>query len=53
MKQIEILLQRYAEGVITPEEQSELNKLTHRDDVLHSASIQALYPGHPKMATIS
>ena len=41
MKQIEILLQRYAEGVITPEEQSELNKLTHRDDVLHSASIQA------------
>ena len=31
MKQIETLLQRYRNGEITPEEQAELNRLTHRD----------------------
>lgn len=41
MKQIDILLQRYAEGAITPEEQLELDRLTHREDILHAATMKA------------
>lgn len=41
MKQIETLLQRYRDGEITPEEQAELNRLTHRDEVLHTAASRA------------
>ena len=41
MKQIETLLQRYRNGEITPEEQAELNRLTHRDEILHAAASRA------------
>ena len=41
MKQIETLLQRYRNGEITPEEQAELNRLTHRDEILNAAASRA------------
>ena len=41
MKQIETLLQRYRNGEITPDEQAELNRLTHRDEILHAAASRA------------
>ena len=45
MKQIETLLQRYRNGEITPEEQAELNRLTHRDEILHAAASLLIYTG--------
>lgn len=41
MKNIENLLHRYYEGDLAPEELAELNRLTHRDQVLQAASRQA------------
>ena len=41
MTKLETLLQQYADGTLTPEGQDELNRLTHRDQVLASASMQA------------
>ena len=41
MKRLENLLQRYNEGVITPEEKAELDLLTHRDEIFQAATVQA------------
>lgn len=41
MSNIENLLRRHAEGTLTPEEQSELNRLTHRDQVFEAAGRRA------------
>ena len=41
MSNIQNLLHRYQEGTITPDELDELNRLTHRDQVLQSANRQA------------
>ena len=41
MNQLETLLHRYKEGVITPEEQAELDQLTHRHEVFNAAKEQA------------
>lgn len=41
MSQIEILLRRYAEGTITPEEQCELDQLTHRNLVVEGSKGRA------------
>ena len=41
MNQLETLLHRYKEGVITPEEQAELDQLTHRHEVFNAAREQA------------
>ena len=41
MSNIEQLLRRYGEGNLSPEELSELNQLTHRNQVLESAQRQA------------
>ncbi len=41
MSNIENLLRRQYEGVITPEEQSELDRLTHRDNVIMAATRRA------------
>ena len=41
MSKIETLLRRHAEGIITPEEQEELNQLTRRDETLRNASLRA------------
>lgn len=41
MKNLETLLRRHYEGVITPEEQSELDRLTHREQVISAASKRA------------
>lgn len=38
---LEYLLRRYAEGTLTPDEQIELNQLTHRDNIIQSASQRA------------
>lgn len=38
---LEYLLHRYAEGTITPDEQNELNQLTHRDSIIQTASHRA------------
>lgn len=42
MNKLETLLQRYAQGTITPDEQAELNSLTHRDQILHAANNRAV-----------
>ncbi len=41
MKAIETLLQRYHDGSITPDEMDELNRLTHREDVIQMANAKA------------
>lgn len=41
MNNLENLLRRYAEGSLTPDENAELNRLTHRDVVVHAASQHA------------
>lgn len=41
MNQLETLLHRYKEGVITPEEKAELDQLTHKQEVFSAASAQA------------
>ena len=41
MNRMENLLSRYHEGSLNPEELAELNRLTHRDQVLHAANQQA------------
>jgi len=41
MSNIENLLRRQYEGTITPEEQSELDRLTHRDQVIEAATHRA------------
>lgn len=41
MNNIENLLRHQQEGALTPEEQDELNRLTHRDRVLQAAAQQA------------
>lgn len=41
MKEIDVLLEKYANGELTAEEQDELNRLTHRDKVLSAAGTQA------------
>lgn len=41
MKEIDILLQKYASGELTPEELDKLNRLTHRDRVVSAAGAQA------------
>ena len=41
MEKLENLLQRYAEGTITPEEQGELDQLTRRDEIVTAATAQA------------
>lgn len=41
MSNIENLLRRQYEGVITPDEQSELERLTHRDQVIEAATRRA------------
>lgn len=41
MKEIDVLLERYAEGNLTDEEQVRLNQLTHRDEVLAAAGARA------------
>lgn len=38
---LEYLLRRYAEGTLTPDEQNELNQLTHRDSMIQTASQRA------------
>lgn len=38
---LEYLLRRHAEGTLTPDEQKELNQLTHRDSVVQTASLRA------------
>ncbi len=38
---LEYLLRRYAEGSLTPDEQKELNQLTHRDNIIQSATLRA------------
>ncbi|MBR1834831.1 MAG: hypothetical protein IJ785_04930 [Bacteroidales bacterium] len=53
MKNIENLLQRYSEGTITPEEQGELNRLTHRDEVFHAAEAEAHAIRRRRRATAS
>jgi hypothetical protein len=40
MSNLEKLLRSYQEGSLNPEELAELNRLTHRDQVLHAASQQ-------------
>lgn len=41
MTNIETLLRRYAEGTLTPEQQAELDALTHRQQVWQAANQQA------------
>ena len=41
MNQLETLLHRYQEGIITPEEKAELDQLTRRQEVFEAASAQA------------
>lgn len=41
MKEIEVLLQRYAKGELTEDEQARLNQLTRRDEVLAAAGARA------------
>ena len=41
MSRMDNLLSRYHEGSLNPEELDELNRLTHRDQVLHVANQQA------------
>lgn len=41
MKEIDVLLEKYAQGELTQEEQQALNQLTHRDEVLAAAGARA------------
>lgn len=41
MNNIETLLRRHSEGTLTPDEQMELDRLTHREQVLEAATHQA------------
>lgn len=50
MSNIENLLRRQYEGVITPEEQSELDRLTHRDQVIEAATRRAQVLRHRRLA---
>ena len=50
MSNIENLLRRHYEGVITQEEQSELDCLTHRDQVISAANKRARVLHHRRMA---
>ena len=53
MNQLETLLQRYREGVITPDEQAELDQLTNRHRVLTDATNRAAVLRRRRRSTIS
>ena len=53
MNQLETLLQRYKEGVITPDEQTELDRLTNRHQVFSAASAQASAMRRRRYAVVS
>ena len=53
MNQLETLLQRYKEGVITPDEQAELDRLTNRHQVFSAASAQASAMRRRRYAVVS
>lgn len=53
MNQLETLLQRYKEGVITPDEQAELDRLTNRRQVFSAASAQASAMRRRRYAVVS
>lgn len=53
MKRIETLLQRYAEGTITPEERDELDNLTRRHDIMSAAATQAQAIRRRRRTTLS
>lgn len=51
MSNIDTLLRRHYEGIITPEEQSELDSLTHRDQVIKAATQRAKVLRHRQLAS--
>lgn len=53
MNQLETLLQRYKEGVITPGEQAELDRMTNRQEVFNAASAQASAMRRRRYAVVS
>lgn len=53
MNNLEDLLQRYSEGTLTSDERAELNRLTHRDTVVHAALQGAQQIRHRRQVRIS
>lgn len=53
MKEIDVLLERYAKGILSDEEQVRLNQLTRRDEVWAAASMRAHRLKRNRRAAIS